>query len=151
MPEQCIPPRALHGYGAFLRMWDVAAEEWLVLGGTKDLEIPKLSREKVKTNDDDGDGTMHYIGSPQTDLGDVTFEMDFIVAQHRMLHAIVQQSGVYYTEWQVVLNTPQQDYYEWCGFPGELGAAVPKEDLVTTSLMISSTGGGLRDGKLVTE
>ena len=52
----CIPPRSLHGYGAFVRMWDVAASEWIVIAGTMDVPLPSVTREAIETNDDDGDG-----------------------------------------------------------------------------------------------
>jgi hypothetical protein len=145
----CIPPKSLHGYGAFLRMWDMAAEEWVVMGGTMDLDMPEISRESVETNDDDGDGTVHYMGSPQVDLAETAYEMDFIEAQHVRLLAIVQDPAVYYTCWQIVLNTPQQRYFEWCGYPSKLSGNVPKKELVKSSLSIQPTGGGLRTGQLV--
>ena len=47
----CIPPRSLHGYGAFLRMWDQGAQEWDIIAGTTDLAIPSVVREAVETND----------------------------------------------------------------------------------------------------
>ena len=145
----CIPPKSLHGYGAFLRMYDVAAEEWLVLGGTMDLDIPELTRESVETNDDDGDGTVHYMGSPQVDLSEVSYEMDFILEQHNKLLDLMQSPSVYYTCWQVVLNTAQQNFFEWCGYPSKLAGAIPKKELVKSTLSIQHTGGGLRKGQLV--
>lgn len=144
----CIPPRALHGYGAFLRMWDQAAQEWDVIAGTTDIPIPSLTREAVETNDDDGDGTVHYMGSPQVDVEDFEIEADFIEEQHNRLLNIVQQPNVYYTCWQVVLNTPQQRYYEWCGFPMKLSGSAPKKGLVKSTLGIKHTGGGIRTGEL---
>jgi len=144
----CIPPRSLHGYGAFLRMWDVAASEWIVIAGTMDIPLPSVTREAVETNDDDGDGTVHYMGSPQIDVDDFEVEADFIEEQHNKLLALVQQPSVYYTCWQVVLNTPQQRYYEWCGFPQSLTGNAPKKDLVKSTLGIKATGGGIRTGEL---
>lgn len=144
----CVPPRALHGYGAFLRMWDQAAQEWDVIAGTTDIPIPSVVREAVETNDDDGDGTIHYMGSPQVDVEDLEIEADFIEEQHNRLLNIVQQPNVYYTCWQVVLNTPQQRYYEWCGFPMKLAGNAPKKGLVKSTLSIKHTGGGIRTGEL---
>lgn len=139
----CIPPKSLHGYGAFLRMWDVAAGEWVVIAGTMDIPLPSVTREAIETNDDDGDGTVHYMGSPQIDIEDFEIEADFIEEQHNKLLALSQQPNVYYTCWQVVLNTPQQRYYEWCGFPQKLTGNAPKKGLVKSTLGIKATGGGI--------
>lgn len=147
---QCTPPKSLHGYGAFIRMWDNAADEWVVIGGTSDIPIPTVVREAVETNDDDGDGTVHYMGSPQIDVEDMDVEADYIEAQYNRLLNITQDATVYYTCWQVVLNTPQQRYYEWCGFPMKLAGNAPKKNLVTSTLTIKHTGGGVRTGELVT-
>jgi len=144
----CIPPKSLHGYGAFLRMWDVAAGEWIVIAGTMDIPLPSVTREAIETNDDDGDGTVHYMGSPQIDIEDFEIEADFIEEQHNKLLALSQQPNVYYTCWQVVLNTPQQRYYEWCGFPQKLTGNAPKKGLVKSTLGIKATGGGIRTGEL---
>lgn len=144
----CIPPRSLHGYGAFLRMWDQGAQEWDIIAGTTDLAIPSVVREAVETNDDDGDGTIHYMGSPQIDVEDFEIEADFIEEQHNRLLNIVQDPSVYYTCWQIVLNTPQQRYYEWCGFPRKLAGNAPKKGLVKSTLGIKHTGGGIRTGEL---
>lgn len=144
----CIPPKSLHGYGAFLRMWDVAAGEWVVIAGTMDIPLPSVTREAIETNDDDGDGTVHYMGSPQIDIEDFEIEADFIEEQHNKLLALSQQPNVYYTCWQVVLNTPQQRYYEWCGFPQKLTGNAPKKGLVKSTLGIKATGGGIRTGEL---
>lgn len=148
--QQCIPPKALHGYGAFLRMWDVAADEWVVIAGTMDIPLPSVVRESVETNDDDGDGTIHKMGSPQIDVEDFEIEADFIEAQHNKLLNLMQSATVYYTCWQVVLNTPQQRYYEWCGFPNKLQGNAPKKDLVKSTLGVTHSGGGVRTGELVT-
>lgn len=144
----CIPPKSLHGYGAFVRMWDVAAGEWIVIAGTMDIPLPSVTREAIETNDDDGDGTVHYMGSPQIDIEDFEIEADFIEEQHNKLLALSQQPNVYYTCWQVVLNTPQQRYYEWCGFPQKLTGSAPKKGLVKSTLGIKATGGGIRTGEL---
>lgn len=145
----CVPPKSLHGYGAFLRMWDNAAGEWDVIAGTTDIPIPSVVREAVETNDDDGDGTVHYMGSPQIDIEDFEIEADFIEEQHNRLLNLMQQPNVYYTCWQVVLNTAQQRYYEWCGFPMKLSGNAPKKGLVKSTLGIKHTGGGIRTGELV--
>jgi hypothetical protein len=146
---KCNPPRALHGYGTFVRMYDNQADEWLVIGGTMDLPLPSVTREKVETNDDDGDGSIYYMGSPQVDIEDFEFEADFILNQHTRLLNIMQSNAVYYTCWQVVLNTPQQQYFEWCGFLTKLSGNAPKKDIVKATIAIATSGGGLRQGNLV--
>ena len=148
--QQCIPPKSLHGYGTFVRMFDLAADQWVILGGTMDVALPSLTRGKNETNDDDGDGTVHYMGSPQVDVDDWEIEMDFIKEQHRKLLNIMQDPSVYYTCWQVILNTPQQEYYEWCGFPNKLAGNSPKKNLIKSTLGVAHTGGGVRNGQLVT-
>lgn len=149
--QQCIPPKSLHGYGAFLRMWNNAGQMWDVIAGTMDLPIPSIVRESVETNDDDGDGSVHKLGSPQIDVEDFEAEADFIQAQHNRLLNMMQEPTVTYTCFQVVLNTPQQQYYEWCGFLNKLQGNAPKKDLVKSTIGITTTGGGVRKGELVTE
>lgn len=148
--QQCIPPRSLHGYGAFIRMWNNAAQTWDVIAGTMDIPLPSAVRESVETNDDDGDGTIHKMGSPQLDIEDLEIEGDFIEAQHNKILNLMQEPSVYYTCFQVVLNTPQQRYYEWCGFINKVTGNAPKKDLVKSSIGITHTGGGIRTGQLVT-
>lgn len=148
--QHCIPPKSLHGYGAFVRMYDLAADTWVIIAGTMDIPIPSVVREAIETNDDDGDGTIHYIGSPQIDIEDWEIEADFIEAQHNKLLNLTQEPTVYNTCWQVVLNTPQQRYYEWCGFINKLQGNAPKKELVKSTLGVKTTGGGIRTGQLVT-
>lgn len=148
--QQCVPPKSLHGYGTFLQMYDIAASTWLVIAGTMDLPLPSLTRDDVETNDDDGDGTVHYMGSPQVDIEDYESEWDFIEAQYDKLLNIFQEPTVFYTCWRVVLNTPQQKFYEWCGFMNKLKGNAPKKGLVKATLSVKTTGGGVRKGNLVT-
>lgn len=144
--NRCIPPRSLHGYGAFIRFYDYAANEWVVIAGTTDIPFPELTRDKIETNEDDGDGTMHYIPNPQSDIGDVQITADFIETQYVKMLSMYKQAIV--TCWQVVLNTPQQRYVQWCGFLSRLGAAAPKKNLVTNTFTIATTGGEISTGEL---
>lgn len=145
----CIPPKSLHGYGAFLRYWDNAASAWVIVAGTMDLPIPSVMRESVETNDDDGDGTIHKMGSPQLGVEDFEAEFDFILAQYNKLLNLTQQPTVYYTCWQVILNTPQQNGYEWCAFINKLTGNAPKKDIVKATIGLTHTGGGIRQVQLV--
>lgn len=144
--NRCIPPRSLHGYGAFIRYFDYAAQEWVVVAGTTDIPFPELTREKVETNEDDGDGTMHYLPAPQSDIGDVQLTADFIQTQYGKM--VNMHKNSYTTCWQVVLNTPQQFYIQWCGFLSRLGGTSPKKNLVTSNFTIASTGGHPTTGEL---
>ena len=148
--NRCIPPRALHGYGSYIRRFDRASDAWVVIGGTGDLTLPNTVRDSVLTNDDDGDGTMHYIPAPQTDVDDVEVEGDFIKNQYETLLNLINDPIADTTCWQIVLNDPQQTFVEWCGFLTAVGAAAPKEDLVTATITIHASGGGVTSGQLVT-
>ena len=145
----CIPPRNLIGYGAFFQMWDNAVEDWVTIGGTNDLELPQVTREFVETNADDGDGTIHRMAVPQTDLGEVTYTVDFIETQHIRLQNLSQQNPPYNTCWRVVLNTPTQRFFRWCGGISSLSVSIPKKDLVTADLAVMPTGGGMETGELI--
>jgi len=142
----CLPPTELHGYGAILQFFDCPAGEWVTIGGTADLEVPAITREKSETNGDDGDGTMHYIPNPQYDLGDTSFELDFRAGQHRRMSNIARNTSI--QNWRVVLNNQQQTFFQWCAFVSELGVAVPKGEIVKANLTLSATGGGMTEGEL---
>ena len=140
----CTPPEQLVGYGALLRYYDYIKQEWVIVAGTDDISIPKIMREKVETNADNGDGTKHYLVLPQSDAEDVDITADFLPAQYKKFSRMVQSNPVIYTDWQVVLNTPDQFTIEWCGALMELGGEVPKQDLVTSDIKIGYMGGQVR-------
>jgi hypothetical protein len=146
----CIPPKELHGYGAILQRYDCVTADWITIGGTSDLEIPAFTREKSENNSDDGDGTMHYTPSPQHDLDDVSFDIDYRDGQYRNLLNIAKNvcfanSG---EPWRVVLNNETQTFYRWCAYISSLGASIPKGEIVSSSLTLSTTGGGIQVGEL---
>lgn len=144
----CTPPRTLMGYGSWLQMWDNAAEAWVFIGGTSDLSVPEVMREYIETNSDDGDGTIHYQGVPQYDLGEVTYTIDFIKEQHARLLNLARQTLPYQTCWRVVINNAEQTYYKWCAGIMTLTLAIPKKELITSDLSLKATGGGLETGAL---
>lgn len=144
----CIPPQSLHGYGAILRYWDNAGDQWVIVAGLVDVPIPDELQEKVESNDDDGDGTTHYVPSPQTDLSDPAYTGDFLFDQWKRLHNIKKQRPTPILCWQVVLPTPDQIYFQWCGFLKELKATAQKKGLVTSEIVVGTTGGGLSIGTL---
>ena len=139
--QACTPPEQLTGYGALLRWYDPAAREWDIIGGTADLTIPKIMREKIETNADNGDGTKHYLILPQSDTEDVDITVDFLPSQYKKMSRVIQQNPPLRTEFQIILNTPDQFTVQWCGGLMELGGEVPKQDLVTSDIKIGYLGG----------
>ena len=144
----CIPPETFMGYGALLQMWDNAGENWDTIGGTSDLMLPDVLREYIETNSDDGDGTIHYQGVPQYDLGEPTFTIDYREGQHTRMLNLHRQNPPYFTCWRIVLPTPRQNFYKWCGGIKTVTTAIPKKELITSDLTLKSTGGGLHTGYL---
>lgn len=148
MPDLCTPPPQLTGYGAILRFFDYILRDWVIIGGTSDITMPGVMREKIEINNDNGDGTKHYLVLPQSDTEDIETEIDLIPAQHRKLLKIVKQNPPMYTTWQVVLNTPDQWTLQWCGSPLGLLGNIPKQEVVTSTLTIGYTGGDVAFEKL---
>lgn len=144
--NRCIPPRSLHGYGAFIRYFDYATDLWVTVAGTTDIPFPELTRDKTETNEDDGDGTIHYLPNPQSDVADVAITGDFIETQFVKMLNMYNSKVI--TCWQVVLNTPQQRYVQWCGFLTRLKGHAPKKGLVTVDFTIGTSGGGVSTGEL---
>ena len=138
---QCKIPKAFIGYGAILQYWDNTQDDWITVGGTQDLEFPEITDEKVETNEDDGDGTMHYTSSPQLDLSDPAYEVDFFEDQHKKLMNIKLQRPTPVLCWRIVMNTTRQFYFQWCGFIMALSAAIPKRELVKSNITIGYSGG----------
>lgn len=137
----CDPPQELVGYGSYLQYWDYVQQEWITVAGTNDLAFPEMERAAIETDGDDGDGTQHKIGSPQLMLNDTEQEFDFTESQYAKLFRLHARKKVFYTCWRIVVNSPRQFFYRWCGFISLLGTALPKKELVKANLNITHQGG----------
>lgn len=144
----CPIPRSLIGYGALLQ-YSEDCETFITVGGTADIDVPNIVREKTESNDDDGDRTIHYVPNPQIEVEDGSFEIDFFPQEHTRLYRIKMENVPRIMCWRIVLNTPTQWYFRWCGYIGQLSVAVPKKDLVRATLQVNYTGGLPEVGFLV--
>lgn len=137
----CIPPEELDGFGAILRYYDTQASQWVIVGGTKDLALPDDTSAALDTTTPDLSGS-HTSSMPASlaTLSAVDYEMNFRRAQWTTIKNI--KAGRHTVCWQIVLTqTPEQWYYQFCGWIHNLGAALPMGALVTASLGITPTGG----------
>lgn len=135
----CVtPPQELVGYGAMLRYCDPQTLDWVLVGGTKDLETPQRTIEAIDTTSNDGDGWKTFMPSPIKNLETVTYTIDFLVSQWKRINQIAVQG--LFLKWQVVLNNPQQTYIQFCAFISETSDAIPMEDLVTSDITLQPSG-----------
>lgn len=147
----CSIPESLVGYGSILRYLDRQTGEWVVVGGTADLQPPPMTRESLVTRNDGNDGTVHRIPAPQVDYGETEFEMDFLAAQYSVLHNISRLNPPYITQWQIVLGDPLQTYFQWCAYISGLSVAIPRLEIISATLTLMPSGGGVTTGRLADE
>lgn len=135
----CTPPEELVGYGAVLEYKNPLTDEWVTVGGTKDLSIPERTRGELETTSGASGRWRKYRPSVMREQSPVTYEMNFIKSQWFVLNAMVNDDVVY--EWRMVqMEDPEQFYYQFCGFVTNLGDEFPMEDLVTSSITIRPSG-----------
>lgn len=136
----CVPPEELVGFGALLQYYDPIATTWVTVGGTKDLETPEDTTEKIDTTSNDvNDGYRTNIPSPLSELGEIEYTMNFRWSQWSTLVNMKQNQQIY--DWRIVLMNQQQTYMQYCAWIMKLQATIPMEELVEGVIGLSPTGG----------
>lgn len=135
----CTPPEELVGYGSILRYKNPLTDEWVTVGGTKDLSLPNRTRGSIDTTDGNSNRWRQRRPGVLREQAPVSYEMKFLKAQWTVLNAMLNDDVVY--EWQVVLmEDPEQFYYQFCGFITDLGDEIPMEELIMSTIEITPTG-----------
>ncbi len=135
----CTPPEELVGYGAVLEYKNPLTDAWVTLGGTKDLSLPERTRTALETTSGTSGRWRKYRPGVMKEQGPVSYEMNFIKAQWFVLNAMLDDDVVY--EWRLVMmEDPEQFYYQFCGFLTNIGDEFPMEDLVMSTIEITPSG-----------
>lgn len=135
----CTPPEELVGFGALLQYYDSLASQWVTVGGTKDLETPEDTTAAIDTTSNDSQGGYKTnIPSPLSELGQVSYTMNFRWSQWSVLVSMKANKTI--TDWRIVLMNPQQTYMKWCAWIRMLKSDLPMENLVTGEIGLSPTG-----------
>jgi hypothetical protein len=132
-------PEQLVGYGAMLQYCDLQTQEWVTVGGTKDLEFMKRTRKALETTNNDGDGATSYMPSPLMDTDTVTYNFDFLQNQFIVLSRIFEQNLI--LNWRVVLNNNVQTYMQFCGFIVSDMTGIPMKELVNSDIELQRAAG----------
>lgn len=133
----CVIPEELVGQGVLLQYEDPITEEWNTVGGTNDLSLPDRVRGEINSSDNDSDWET-FVAAPLKRQEPVTYEFKFRPSQWFRLNALFEDGTT--TGWRLVLNNPQQFYYQFCAFPTMLGDAIPRTDLVRSTITLRPTG-----------
>ena len=135
----CTPPEELVGFGALLQYYDGLASQWITVGGTKDLPFPEDTTAKIDTTSNDTEGGYKTNRpSPLSELGEVTYPMNFRPSQWARLVSMKANKTI--TDWRMVLMNPQQTYLKYCAWIMTLGGESPMEGLVVGEITLSPTG-----------
>lgn len=135
----CTPPEELVGYGAVLQYENPLTSDWVTVGGTKDLSLPNRTRSALETTSGASGRWRKYRPGVMKEQSTVTYEMNFMKAQWAVLNAMLDDDVVY--TWRVVLmEDPEQWYYQFCGFVVNLGDELPMEELISSSIEIQPSG-----------
>ncbi|MCL4806122.1 MAG: hypothetical protein KJ046_17650 [Anaerolineae bacterium] len=135
----CTPPQELVGYGAVLRYKNPLTDEWVVVGGTKDLSLPNRTRGALETTSGASGRWRKRRPGVMREQAPVSYPMNFLKTQWFTLNAMLNDDVVY--DWQVVLmEDPEQFYYEFCGFITDIGDELPMEDLIESTIEITPSG-----------
>lgn len=135
----CEIPEELVGFGAMLQYQDPLTDEYVTVGGTTDLETPEDTTAAIDATSNDVAGRYKkMIPSPLSELGEVSYEVNFRWAEWQKLVAF--KSAKRTLTWRIVLNTPEQTYMSYCAWISSLQANVPMEDLVKGTLGLQPTG-----------
>jgi predicted secreted protein len=139
MTAECVPPEELVGFGALLQFYDTIATQWTTVGGTKDLDFPEDTTEKIDTTSSDSEGGYKTnIPSPLSELGETTYEMNFRWSQWKKLVNMKANKSI--LDWRIVLMNPQQTYMQFCAWIMSLSGNAPMEELVVGEIGLSPTG-----------
>lgn len=136
---ECVAPEELVGYGTLLRFKNKLTDQWVVVGGTRDLELPERTREAIDTTDGQTGGWRKRVPAPLKEQGPVSYEMKFLVSQWFVLDGMFEDGTI--TDWQLVLMNQRQFYYQFCAFISSMGDDIPMEELVMSTIELTPTGG----------
>lgn len=135
----CEIPEELVGFGAMLQYQDPLTDEFITVGGTTDLETPDDTTASIDATSNDASGRyMKKIPSPLSELGEVSYEVNFRWGEWQKLVAFKASRRT--LTWRLVLNTPEQTYMSYCAWISNLKANVPMTDLVKGTLGLQPTG-----------
>lgn len=135
----CVPPEELIGYGTLLQYKNPLTQAWTTVAGTRDLSLPRRSREAIETTDNNTGGWRTRIPNPLADLEPVEYEMKFLSSQWFVLHNMMNDAA--FLEWRLVLMDPRQFYIQFCAFISAMGDEIPMEDLVMSTIELTPSGG----------
>lgn len=135
----CTPPEELVGYGAVLEYKDPLTDQWVTVGGTRDLSLPARTRGTLDTTTGSSGRWRHRRPGVMREQAAVSYEMHFIKRQWAVLNAMLNDDRIY--DWRVVLTEdPEQWYYQFCGFVTNLGDEFPMEELIMSTIEITPSG-----------
>lgn len=135
----CVVPEELVGYGTLLQYEDPLTDEWITVGGTKDLDAPDDVTEAIETTS--GTSATKYrtrIPSPLSSLEPVEYEMHWRWSQWATIVNVKADKRI--LPWRLVLQNPEQTYLQFCAFISKLGAAIPMEEIVMATVELTPTG-----------
>lgn len=135
----CEIPEELVGFGVLLQYLDPLTDEYITIGGTKDLETPEDTTEAIDATSNDASGRYKKkVPAPLSELGEVSYEMNFRWTQWQKLVAFKADRRT--LTWRVVLNNTEQTYMSYCAWINTLQVTIPMEELVTGTLGLQPTG-----------
>jgi predicted secreted protein len=135
----CTPPEELVGYGAVLQYKNPLTSNWVTVSGTKDLSLPSRTREALETTSGASGRWRKYRPGVMKAQQPVSYDMHFLKDQWAVLNAMIEDDLVY--EWRMVMmEDPQQWYYQFCGFVTNLGDEFPMETLIESTVEITPSG-----------
>lgn len=143
----CDIPQELTGFGTLLQYKDPITDEWVTVGGTKDLEFPSDETEEIETTSNDSAGAYKsYMPAPLSTLNEVEYEMNFRATQWISLSNMKANKTI--TDWRLVLQNDSQTYMQFCAWIKAIGGGIPMEDIVVANITLRPTGAPTR-GNLI--
>lgn len=135
----CEIPEELVGYGVLLQYQDPLTDDYITIGGTKDIETPEDTTAAIDATSNDSSGRYKKkIPAPLSELGEVSYEMNFRWSQWQTLVNFKADRRT--LTWRIVLNNPEQTYMSYCAWISSLQAGIPMEELVTGTMGLQPTG-----------
>lgn len=135
----CTPPQEMVGFGAVLEYKNPLTDAWVTVGGTRDLSLPNRTRAALETTSGASGRWRRKRPGVMKEQAPVSYEMYFLKGQWFVLNAMMDDDVVY--EWRVVLmEDPEQFYYQFCGFVTDIGDEIPMEDLIMSTVEITPDG-----------
>ncbi len=135
----CTPPQEMVGFGAVLEYKNPLTDDWVTVGGTRDLSLPNRTRTALETTSGASGRWRRKRPGVMKEQAPVSYEMYFVKSQWFVLNAMLDDDVVY--EWRVVLmEDPEQFYYQFCGFVTDIGDEIPMEELIMSTIEITPDG-----------